>query len=86
MLGALYRICDFLDPDSMRDVIRKTFEKKYPHLVEPNIRTFDRGYNEVQFKTYEVPEGAEGKSLHPSTSTAWLHDTRNRWSHDCSSK
>ena len=54
MLGALFRICDFLDPDSMRNVIRKTFEKKYPHLVEPNIRTFDRGYNEVQFKTYEV--------------------------------
>ena len=63
MLGALYRICDFLDPDSMRNVIRKTFEKKYPHLVEPNIRTFDRGYKEVQFKTYEVPEGAEGKSF-----------------------
>ncbi|MBY0144700.1 2-oxoacid:acceptor oxidoreductase family protein [Neobacillus niacini] len=63
MLGALYRICDFLDPDSMRKVIRKTFEKKYPHLVEPNIRTFDRGYNEVQFKTYDVPEGAEGKSF-----------------------
>jgi pyruvate ferredoxin oxidoreductase gamma subunit len=62
MLGALYRICDFLDPDSMRNVIRTTFEKKYPHLVEPNIRTFDRGYNEVQFKTYEVPADAEGKS------------------------
>lgn len=63
MLGALYRICDFLDPDSMRNVIRKTFEKKYPHLVEPNIRTFDRGYNEVQFKRYEVPVDAEGKSF-----------------------
>lgn len=63
MLGALYRICEFLDPDSMRDVIRKTFEKKYPHFVEPNIRTFDSGFNEVQFKTYEVPKGAEGKSF-----------------------
>jgi pyruvate ferredoxin oxidoreductase gamma subunit len=63
MLGALYRICEFLDPESMRDVIRKTFTKKYPHLVEPNIRTFDRGYNEVQFKTYEVPAGAEGKAF-----------------------
>ncbi|WP_102345674.1 2-oxoacid:acceptor oxidoreductase family protein [Bacillus sp. Marseille-P3661] len=63
MLGALFRICDFLDPDAMRDVIRKTFEKKYPHLVEPNIRTFDRGYNSVQFKEYKVPEGAEGKTF-----------------------
>lgn len=63
MLGALFRICDFLDPDSMRNVIRKTFEKKYPHLVEPNIRTFDRGYNNVQFKTYEVPAEAKGKEF-----------------------
>lgn len=63
MLGALFRICDFLDPDSMRKVIRKTFEKKYPHLVEPNIRTFDRGYNEVRFKTYETPEDAVGKAF-----------------------
>jgi pyruvate ferredoxin oxidoreductase gamma subunit len=53
MLGALYRVLDFLDHESMKNTIRKTFEKKYPHLVEPNIRTFDRGYNEVVFKTFE---------------------------------
>lgn len=58
MLGALFRICDFLDPDVMRDVIRKTFEKRYPHLVESNIRTFDRGYNEVKFQTFETVKGA----------------------------
>jgi pyruvate ferredoxin oxidoreductase gamma subunit len=63
MLGALFRICDFLDPEIMRNVIRKTFEKKYPHFVEPNIRTFNRGYNEVKFKTYEVPEDAVGKKF-----------------------
>lgn len=63
MLGALFRICSFLNPDSMRKVIRKTFEKKYPHLVEPNIRTFDRGYNEVQFKTYEASEHAKGRGF-----------------------
>ncbi|WP_050614568.1 2-oxoacid:acceptor oxidoreductase family protein [Bacillus testis] len=52
MLGALFRTCSFLNPEDMRKVIRQTFEKKYPHLVEPNIRTFDRGYNEVVFKHY----------------------------------
>jgi len=67
MLGALYRICDFLDPEDMRNTIRKTFGKKYPHLVEPNIRTFDRGYESVQFKTYEVPEGATGKAFKRAT-------------------
>lgn len=60
MLGALFRICDFLDPDVMRDVIRRTFEAKYPHLVEANLRTFNRGYEEVRFQTVEAPEGAEG--------------------------
>lgn len=63
MLGALFRICSFLDAESMKDVIRRTFEKKYPHLVEPNIRTFERGYQEVRFKEYEVPADAEGKSF-----------------------
>ncbi len=63
MLGALFRICEFLDPEAMKNVIRKTFEKKYPHLVEPNIRTFERGYNEVQFKVYETPNDAEGKAF-----------------------
>lgn len=61
MLGAMFRICDFLDPEAMRTVIRRTFEKKYPQLVEPNLRTFDRGYNEVQFMTYDVPEGSQIK-------------------------
>ncbi|MEH7336448.1 2-oxoacid:acceptor oxidoreductase family protein [Neobacillus drentensis] len=61
MLGALYRILDFLDPESMRQTIRRTFERKYPHLVEPNICTFNRGYTEVEFKTYELDEGAEPK-------------------------
>jgi pyruvate ferredoxin oxidoreductase gamma subunit len=61
MLGAMFKICDFLNPDDMRNVIRKTFEKKYPNLVEPNIRTFDRGYNEVQFKTIETPEDVESR-------------------------
>jgi pyruvate ferredoxin oxidoreductase gamma subunit len=63
MLGALFRILDFLDADHMRNVIKKTFEKKYPHLVEPNIRTFNRGYEEVQFKTYEVPDDAKSKEF-----------------------
>lgn len=63
MLGALFRICDFLDADAMRNVIRKTFEKKYPHLVEPNIRTFDRGYNEVEMKIIDAPDNAMGKAF-----------------------
>jgi pyruvate ferredoxin oxidoreductase gamma subunit len=57
MLGAMFRLCDFLDPDVMRGVIRKSLEKKYPLAVAPALRTFDRGYNEVVFQTYALPEG-----------------------------
>jgi pyruvate ferredoxin oxidoreductase gamma subunit len=63
MLGALFRVCDFLDPEMMKEVIRKTFSKKYPHLVEPNIRTLERGYREVRFQTCVAPEDARGKTF-----------------------
>ncbi|MFS0782516.1 2-oxoacid:acceptor oxidoreductase family protein [Bacillus sp. 1P06AnD] len=53
MLGALFRICDFLNPEDMKKVIKDTFEKKYPQLVEPNIRTFERGYEEVVFSHFQ---------------------------------
>ncbi|WP_442604248.1 2-oxoacid:acceptor oxidoreductase family protein [Paenibacillus sp. KN14-4R] len=59
MLGALFRLCDFLDPDMMRGIIRKSLEKKYPQAVQPAIRTFDRGYSEVTFQTFELLEGEE---------------------------
>ncbi|TMV48462.1 4Fe-4S dicluster domain-containing protein [Paenibacillus mesophilus] len=57
MLGALFRLCDFLDAEFMKGVIRKSLEKKYPQAVQPAIRTFERGYNEVRFETFELPEG-----------------------------
>jgi len=59
MLGALFRLCDFLDPEFMKGIIRKSLEKKYPQSVEPALRTFERGYQEVTFQTFQLPEGAE---------------------------
>lgn len=57
MLGALFRLCDFLDPEAMKAVIRKSLEKKYPQAVQPALRTFDRGYNEVTFQSFSLAEG-----------------------------
>lgn len=57
MLGAMFRLCDFLDVEFMKGVIRKSLEKKYPQAVQPALRTFERGYNEVRFQTYALPEG-----------------------------
>jgi pyruvate ferredoxin oxidoreductase gamma subunit len=57
MMGALFRLCDFLDKQIMYDLIEKMLGKKYPQAVQPAIVTFDRGYNEVSFKTFALPEG-----------------------------
>lgn len=59
MLGGLFRLCDFLDPEVMKNVIRKSLEKKYPGAVQPALNTFERGYNEVKFQTFALPEGEE---------------------------
>lgn len=59
MMGAVCRVCDFLDADLVREAIKDAFERKYPKLVESNIRTFDRGYQEVQLQSMDSA-GAEG--------------------------
>jgi pyruvate ferredoxin oxidoreductase gamma subunit len=59
MLGALFRLCPFLDAEFMKGVIRKSLEKKYPNAVQPAINTFERGYNEVNFHTFELSAGEQ---------------------------
>lgn len=56
MMGAITRAAGFIDKDAVRDVIAETFCAKYPSLVEPNLRTFDRGFSEAQIVTFE-PDG-----------------------------
>lgn len=60
MLGAIAKVCEFLDTDSIKNVIRETFEQKYPQMVESNLRTFDRGYNGV--KIVDLGSAASGVS------------------------
>jgi pyruvate ferredoxin oxidoreductase gamma subunit len=55
MLGAVTRACRFIDPEAVRETIRQTFSRRYSHLVEANLRTFDRGYRELRSKTYRAP-------------------------------
>ncbi|WEK55861.1 MAG: 2-oxoacid:acceptor oxidoreductase family protein [Candidatus Cohnella colombiensis] len=57
MLGGLFRLCEFLDVEFMKGVIRKSLEKKYPAAVQPALDTFQRGYDEVKFQTFVLDEG-----------------------------
>ncbi len=52
-MGAITRASGFIDRDAVRDIISNTFKSKYPNLVEPNLKTFERGYNEVQIQRFD---------------------------------
>ena len=52
MLGAVARICPFIDADAIKEVIAEKLGVRYAHLVEANLRTFDRGYAELQMLTW----------------------------------
>jgi pyruvate ferredoxin oxidoreductase gamma subunit len=56
MIGAVVAACRFIDPEAVRSTIRATFERKYPHLVEANIRTFNRAYEELELMSFSDPE------------------------------
>ncbi len=57
LLGAVARVCPFLDKEAIKRAIASAFEKRYPQLVEPNLRTFERGYTCVNLREYT----ADGK-------------------------
>ncbi len=54
ILGAVARAVDFMTRAALEETMRKTFTKKYPKLVEPNIKAFNRGYEEAV--KYDVPD------------------------------
>lgn len=54
MLGAIARAAGFLDAEAIKAAIRRTFESRYPQLVEANLRTFDRGYRELRLENFPL--------------------------------
>ncbi|UCH34682.1 MAG: 2-oxoacid:acceptor oxidoreductase family protein [Armatimonadota bacterium] len=62
MLGAVTKASGFIDPQAVRDTIAETFQARYPAMVEPNIRTFDRGHDELVLVEFEDTGGFEPAS------------------------
>ena len=44
LLGATAAVLDILDPDKLRNGIRKVFARKGEAIVETNVKAFDAGY------------------------------------------
>ena len=66
MLGAITRGMGFMDLEAVRRALARTFERRYAHLLEANLRTFDRGHDEVKLEQipgeYRPVEPAVGGS------------------------
>ncbi len=56
LLGAICKASGFIDPDVVKEFIKSNLGKKYAFLIEPNLKTFDRGYKEGESK-YFKPDG-----------------------------
>jgi len=63
MLGAVTRTCPFIDPAAVKETIRQSFSVRYAHLVEANLRTFDRGYSELRSMTWPAAPGDPGRPV-----------------------
>ena len=63
MLGAVTRVCPFIDPEAVKETIRQSFSVRYSHLVEANMRTFDRGYSELRTMTWPAVPGDVGRPV-----------------------
>ena len=48
LLGATAAVLDILDPDKLRDGIRRIFGRKGEEIVEANIKAFDAGFASAQ--------------------------------------
>jgi pyruvate ferredoxin oxidoreductase gamma subunit len=72
MLGAIARACPFLDPDAVRETIGERLGRKYAHLVEANLRTFDRGYQELRRKTFRARVEEDGTALRDAPAFGYL--------------
>jgi pyruvate ferredoxin oxidoreductase gamma subunit len=51
LLGATARVCPFLDTALIRETLAERLGRRYPQLVEANLRTFDRGFAELRQET-----------------------------------
>jgi pyruvate ferredoxin oxidoreductase gamma subunit len=63
MLGAVARVCPFVDPNAVKETIRDALSARYAHLVEANLRTFDRGYSELRSMTWPAQPGDAGRPV-----------------------
>ena len=72
MLGAVVRLSPLLDREAVRDTIAAKLGRRYPQLVEANLRTFDRGYDELRLQTLRAAEAPVAPVTRPAPAVGYL--------------
>jgi pyruvate ferredoxin oxidoreductase gamma subunit len=54
MLGAITAASGFISGEEVKKVIQSTFGSKYPQLVEPNLKAFNRGIDELVSEEFKA--------------------------------
>jgi len=73
MLGATVRALGFLAPAAVEETIRRTFQRRYPHLVEANLRTFRRGYQKLRLSPAPTSDAASNSPTRPGPAYGYLN-------------
>jgi pyruvate ferredoxin oxidoreductase gamma subunit len=58
MLGAVVKAAGFITPEAVKAGIEATLGQRYPQLLASNLRTFDRGFEELVLEEFTNSEGA----------------------------
>ena len=72
MLGATARVCPVVGRELIRSTLAARLGSRYPHLVEANLRTFDRGFEELRLETYEADDDLPSAPDRPAPAYGYL--------------
>ena len=72
MLGATARVCELVDSDVIREALAARLGRRYPDLVDANVRSFDRGYAELRLETFAAAHEALREPERPKPAYGYL--------------
>jgi pyruvate ferredoxin oxidoreductase gamma subunit len=72
MLGATARVCPFVEPEVIRETLAAKLGRRYPQLVAANLRTFDRGYDELRLESFAAAGTEPARTDRPTPAYGYL--------------
>lgn len=73
MLGAIVKATAFIAPEAAKALIRDTLGKKYPAMLEANLKGFAAGYNALQREQF-LPDGRYAAVPYREARSKWGYE------------